>query len=122
MGKSQRDKGARGERQVVQILKDYGYDAKRTGEWKAEDIHVTIGEATRVIEVKVRAKSLSGGLIYDELQRSWAVVHKADRRPFLISMEFKDFLDLIKEVSKSAVPTVTVADWAFNDPDPEDPV
>ena len=119
MGKAQRDKGARGERQVVQIFKDHGYDAVRTGEWKAEDIHVTIGDDVRVVEVKCRAKGASATLIYEELERSWCVVHKADRKPFLITLEFKDFLELIKELNKPDIGEIKVASWAFEDPVPD---
>jgi hypothetical protein len=93
MGKSQRDKGARGEREVVNILKAAGFDtAQRTGEWKANDILCAVDGHDRVIEVKMRAKGFSG--LYEFLKGSWAVVHKADYSPWLITMTLDDWLKL----------------------------
>ena len=93
MGKSQRDKGVRGEREVVNILKAAGFDtAQRTGEWKANDILCAVDGHDRIIEVKLRAKGFSG--LYEFLKGSWAVVHKGDYQPWLITMTLDDWLKL----------------------------
>lgn len=98
MGKASRDKGARGERQVVDLLRQYGIECQRTGEWKVDDIHAKIAGEQRTIEVKVRAKGASAGLLYDALENGvWAVSHKADYKDWLISMRLKDLLELIKQ-------------------------
>ena len=99
MGKASRDKGARGERQVVSLLRDYGLtDAERTGEWKVDDIYVTIAGEKRTIEVKVRAKGASAGLIYEALEGGvFGVAHKADRKDWILSLRLKDFLEMIKK-------------------------
>ena len=93
MGKSQRDKGARGEREVVNILKAAGFDsAQRTGEFKPNDILCAVDGHDRIIEVKIRAKGFSG--LYEFLKGSWAVVHKGDYQPWLITMTLDDWLKL----------------------------
>lgn len=94
MSKYQRDKGKRCEQEVVTILKAAGFDtAKRTGEYVANDILCAIDGRDRIIEVKVRANGFSS--LYTFLKDSWACVHKADRKPYLITMELQDFLALV---------------------------
>ena len=104
MGKSSRDKGARGEREVVTILKAYGFStAKRTGEYVKDDILVHIDAHERIIEVKVRAKGCGAGLLYEALGEGiFAVTHKADRMPWLITMELRTFCDLAAPAQKEA--------------------
>src|ERR1022692_4895821 len=93
MGKAQREKGRRGEQEIVTILKAAGFStAKRTGEYVANDILCAIDGHDRIIEVKMRAKGFSG--LYGFLKGSWAVVHKADRQPWLITMPLIEFLKL----------------------------
>ena len=96
MGKSQRDKGARFEREVVQIFKAAGFDtAKRTGEWQEHDVLVAIDGHDRVVECKVRGSGFSS--LYQFLEKSWAVAHKADRKEPLITLRLSDFLRLKEE-------------------------
>lgn len=97
MGKASRDKGARGEREVVRLFRDAGFEADRTGEYKENDVVVHIGNDVQVVEVKVRAAGASAGLLYEALSLgAWAVAHKADRKDWLITLRFSDFLKLIK--------------------------
>ena len=119
MGKASRDKGARGERQVVQILRDWGFDAHRTGEWKKDDILVPIAGEERVIEVKVRAAGASATLLYEALETgAWACTHKRDRKDWLVTLRFKDLLQLIRELTKADAETMQ---WLLsNEPDGKD--
>lgn len=96
MGKFSRDKGARGEREVVSILKAYGFStAKRTGEYVKDDILVHIDAHERIIEVKVRKNGCGAGLIYQALGDGvYALVHKADRMGWLITLPLRTFCEL----------------------------
>ena len=100
MGKASRDKGARGEREVARIFREAGFeDAARTGEWKPDDVIVTIKGEQRKIEVKLRAKGAGAGLLYEAIEKAWAVAHKADRREYLITLRIGDLIDLAKSIS-----------------------
>ena len=93
MGKQSRDKGVRLEQEVVNILKAAGFeDAKRTGEYHERDIRCGIDGEDRFIEVKGREKGFCS--LYQFLNDNFAVVHRADRKPWLITMEFEDWLRL----------------------------
>ena len=96
MGKASRDKGRRGEQEVVNILKAHGFDtAHRTGEYVKNDILVHIDAHERIIEVKVRAKGCGAGLLYEALGDGiFAVIHKSDRMGWLISMHLETFCNL----------------------------
>ena len=93
MGKFSREKGKRGEQEVVNILKASGFDtAKRTGEFVKDDILCAIDGHDRIIEVKMRANGF--GKFNEWLKSSWAVVHKGDYQPWLITMPLVEFLRL----------------------------
>ena len=104
VGKASRDKGRRGEQEVVNILKAYGFDsAHRTGEYIKNDILVHIDAHERIIEVKVRAKGCGAGLLYEALGDGiFAVIHKSDRMGWLISMHLETFLKLASPLEKAA--------------------
>jgi hypothetical protein len=94
MGKFSRDKGARGEREVAQIFRAFGFDCRRTGEYVRDDLIVCIDGHERVIEVKCRKRGLGPGDQYKALGEGiMAVVHKADRMPWLITMDLLLFLN-----------------------------
>ncbi len=88
MSKMQRNKGARLEREVVNLFKAYGFNAKRTGEWHKDDIEV---KEIGTVEVKGRKNGFCS--LYTFLAHNKAVVHRADNKPWLVTFYFKDFLD-----------------------------
>ena len=96
MGKFSRDKGRRGEQEVVKILRAYGFSsASRTGEFQRNDILVHIDSYERIIEVKVRAKGCGAGLLYEALGDGiFAVIHKSDRMGWLLTMHLQTFCEL----------------------------
>ena len=99
MGKMQREKGARLEREVVTLFKAFGFDtARRTGEYVKNDVLVAIDTRDWIIEVKGRKRGFCS--LYDFLAESNAVVHRADNREWLITMPFKDFLYLKGDMLK----------------------
>jgi len=100
MGKSQRDKGNRNERQLVNIFRAYGIDAKRvplsgSAEGFKGDIIANIqGQAWR-IESKVRGNGFKR--IYGWLDGNDALVVKADRQQALMVMPLRKFCELVGE-------------------------
>ena len=99
MGKSQRNKGDGGEREVVRILNDYGIPARRGQVFDREPdivssspIHweVKRQETTKIHEWMRQSVEQRRGKVP-------VVVHRRSREDWLITMRFTDFLRLWKE-------------------------
>lgn len=102
MGKMQREKGARAERQIVHILQEYGIDARRGQVFNGEPdvmsslpIHIEVKrqETTKIHEWMKQSQEQNRGLIP-------TVVHRRSREDWLITMKFEDFLQLLKGEQK----------------------
>lgn len=78
MGKSQREKGKRGERELSNILKDHGYNCRRGQQYCG-----TNGDADVV--------GLPGIHIYP------AVFHRRNRGSWLVTMRLEDWINLYRE-------------------------
>jgi hypothetical protein len=96
VAKKSRDKGARGEREIVNILIGEGYKAKRTAPLQtyqkndAPDILVETEKGNVSIEVKLRANGFKQ--IYQWLANNNALIIKSDRKEPLIIQPLKDVL------------------------------
>ena len=101
MGKSQRDKGNRGEQQVVNILKRAGFDdATRNYADKVDGQGVDVFAGNLLIQVKNYKKHAPLSK-YDEIKRSdgfKALVTKGNRKPWMIALSLEDFLTIINDV------------------------
>ena len=98
MGKAQRDKGARFEREIVNTAKAHGLDAKRVplsgaAEGFKNDVLIDAGGVTWAIEAKKRGAGFK--FIYDNLDGSDVLVIGADRQPALAVLDYGDFCDLL---------------------------
>lgn len=96
MGKAQRDKGYRGEINLVNYAKEQNLEAKRiplSGAVEGFKGDVIIGGFTG--EVKVRGNGFKK--IYEWLADNDFLAVKADRRPYLVVLNLDTFLKLIKE-------------------------
>ena len=98
MGKASRDKGARGERAAADLFRKHEFDTTRIGEWKENDLIVDFFGDKKIVEVKVRARGCGSSLIYEALQHGFAVMHKADRHPFLITFDADEFCEFVRWV------------------------
>lgn len=104
MGKSQREKGKRGERELAGILRDYGYgDCKRgvqyCGKTGAADV---VGLPGIHIECKrVEKLNLLEGIEQakrDSLPGEFPTVfHRKDRSEWLVTMRLDDWVQIYRE-------------------------
>lgn len=101
MGKSQRDKGARGEREIVDILKQYGFTGRRTPlsggmVWKGDLEHNLL---SLHIEIK-RQERLHLPAWHRQAEDDCpagkvpCVVYRRNKEPWRISMPFDWFVAL----------------------------
>lgn len=99
MGKSQRAKGANAEREVANLLKEYGYEAKR-GQVFNHQPDVICDELPIHIEVKRQEQiRLNDWFAQSEEQSRGkipSVVFRQSRKPWMIALKFEDFLNLLR--------------------------
>ena len=108
-----RQKGARGERDVAKILREFGFEARRGVQYsgKSGDADV-IGITGLHLEVK-NVEHLNLDKAMEQSERDAhaefiktgkpvvpVVVHKKNRTDWKITMMFKDFLDMFGDVLK----------------------
>jgi hypothetical protein len=97
-GRSSREKGMRAERQIVELLRAFGFDARRvplsgsvTG--FESDVHLTIGNKTFTIESKVRGKGF--GLLYRWLTGVDMLIVKSDYKSLLAILPVEKLANLL---------------------------
>ena len=103
MAVNSKQKGARFEREVAEILREHGYEARRGVQYNgANGDPDVIGLPGHHLECK-HVERLN---IEEAMQQSRVdaregeipvVVHKRNRKKILITMEFEDYLEQIKE-------------------------
>ena len=102
MGKMQREKGKRGEREVVELIKRYGFEARRGQQFKGGvDSPDVIHNIPNVfVEVKYREKfSLYPALeqALEEADGAAPVVfHRRSGKPWVAIMDARTFLESMK--------------------------
>ena len=98
-------KGARFERSLASIFRDYGYQARRTAQYCGNT-----GDASDVIGlpgIHIEAKHQERMQLYDWMAQAKrdsegtgripAVFHKKNNAPILVTMELDDFMNLYRE-------------------------
>lgn len=109
MGKYQRNKGANGEREVVNLLKGYGFEAKRismmetNGEDKGDvEMKVPSEQGTRKIQVKIGEQVPV--FIYKALDTTKFdfLFMRKDRKEWMVCMDIDTFIYLLmrKEIKE----------------------
>lgn len=102
-----RDKGARFEREVARLFKDWGYNAERSAQHCGKT-----GQAPDVIGVPgihIECKHVERMSLYDWYNQAKndaeasgtgnlpTVIHKQNNKPILVTMEFNDWIRLYNE-------------------------
>ena len=103
MGKMQRDKGARFEREIVHKLEFHDIKAKRVplsgATWLKGDVIANLNNEDYVLELKKRGNCFKQ--IYEWIDEADALVIAADRKKPLIVMDLDDFCDLYNNKEKT---------------------
>lgn len=99
MGKSQRDKGNRVERHIVNAFKAHDIEAQRVPlsgmtSFEKNDVQATIGGNPWSIEVKARASGFKQLYAWLEKDNADALVIKADRKQALVVLPLNTFAEL----------------------------
>lgn len=107
MGKMQREKGKRFERQLASRFREYGYDARRTAQYCGNT-----GDASDVVGLPglhIEAKHVEAMRLYEWMAQAKrdaeasgkgalpAVFHKKNNAEILVTMELPDFMNLYRE-------------------------
>lgn len=102
MGKREREKGKRGEREVANILKEYGYDAHRGQQFSGKNGDAdVVGMDGYHLEVKFQETTK----VWDWYTQSRMdarvgevpiVVYRRSRSPWMVTLSLEDFLEHIK--------------------------
>lgn len=97
MGKMQREKGKRGERELAGILRDYGYNCRRGQQYCGTsgdadviglpDVHI---EVKRVEDLRLR-KALQQASRDARAGEIPVVMHRRNREPWQVSMYLQNF-------------------------------
>ena len=102
MSRSQRDKGARGERELASVLREYGYDTHRGRQYHGgPDSPDVVGLPGVHIECK-RVERLN---LYDAMAQAIAdaggdvpvVMHRKNNCEWLVTMRLCDWIDLYRD-------------------------
>lgn len=97
-----RQKGAKGERELARILKDYGYDCRRGQQYNGLEGEDVVGLDYIHIECK-RVERLNLEEAVEQAKRDTkegqypAVFHRKNNRKWLVTMELKDWINLYNE-------------------------
>ena len=103
MGKSQREKGKRGERELAGRLRDHGYDCRR-----GQQFCGTSGDAdvTGLPGIHIECKRVERLNLQEAMEQSKrdartgempTVFHRRDRSEWLVTMRLEDWIQLYKE-------------------------
>ena len=102
MGKASRDKGARFEREIVNVLRDLGYDAERiplsgaAGGTFSGDVRLCVKHKELRFEAKKRGDGFKE--LYKWLRDHDGLFCAADRQTILVVMPLDRFFKLVDDV------------------------
>lgn len=102
MGKMQRTKGKRGELEVAKLLRDYGFEGRRTAQYAGNT-----GEAADVIGIPgihIEVKRQEVIRIHDWMKQAErdchgkvpCVFHRVSREPWYCTLPLEDFLRILR--------------------------
>ncbi len=96
MGKVSREKGKRGEREVVNLLKAEGHQAQRTAPLQAANGDSSGADVLLDDRFKIEVKRRKNGFksLYDYLDGMDFVFMRADRKKHIVAMSAETFLKL----------------------------
>lgn len=102
-----KDKGARFERRVAELFKEWGYKAFRTAQFEGKSGNCADVEGVPLLHIE--AKHQERMELYkwmeqadrdnnaSKIKKVPVVIHKANNKPILVTMHFEDFIQMYKE-------------------------
>lgn len=110
MGKSSQRKGAAGERELVSVLNEYGFETQRGG----SETFGTRPDVAGLPGIHIEVKRVERLNIWEAMQQSCrdavkfrdgmpAVFHRRNRQPWLVTMRLDDFVRLYQAAAESSV-------------------
>ena len=107
MGKASQRKGADGERELAEKLKEYGYDIQRGGSLSFG----TVPDLTGLPGVHIKCKRVERLNIPEAMRQAIRDAeafadgipipfHRRNRQPWLVTMRLPDFMDLFQEARR----------------------
>ena len=105
MGKSAQRKGANGERELANLLKEYGFEVRRGQVFNHESDMVGLKgihpEVKRVEKLNVWS-AMEQAVTEAQIRNDGVptVFHRKNRTGWLVTMRFEDWIELYKEWSK----------------------
>ena len=102
MGKSEREKGKRGEQEIAALLRSFGFDARRTAQYcgKNSDAADVIGIPGLHIEVKRQEKTRIQEWMRqaerDCGEKVPCVIHRRSREPWYVTLPLDGFMKILK--------------------------
>lgn len=108
MGKSQREKGKRGERELAGHLRDYGYDCRRGQQYCGRSggadvvglpgIHIECKRVERLnLHDAMDQAVRDTGALPEEERLLPAVFHRRDHEEWLVTMRLEEWIHLYRE-------------------------
>lgn len=106
MSINSKKKGAKGERELANILKDYGYNCRRGQQYNGLDGEDVVGLSGIHVECKRVERLDLYGAMYQAKKDSKnnqlpAVFHRKNRYNWLVTMELEDWIKLYNEYYSS---------------------
>lgn len=103
MGKASRNKGKRGEREVVKLLKEAGFEARRTAPLQAHDGDNSGADVLLDDKYKIEVKRRKNGFksLYDYIENVDFAFMRADRKKHIVAMSIETFLEFYSKAKES---------------------
>lgn len=101
IGRASREKGKRGERELAALLRSRGYDEAKRGQQYCGSNGAA--DVTGLPGIHIESKRVERLDLYGAMEQSQTdakpdeipvVMHRRDRKPWLVTMTFEDFLTL----------------------------
>lgn len=121
MSINSRQKGARGERYIASYLREHGFDARRGQQFSGSPdspdvvsrdfpffIEAKFVEKLNLTDACVQAEGDCGG-------KPWAVFHKRNHGPLLVTLKADEFMRLVRESLTAHEQVERAKDDAFHD-------
>lgn len=109
MGKASRDKGKRGERELADVLKKHGYNAKRGVQYHGGP---DSPDVTGLPGIHIECKRVEALQLYPALEQAKndaddeklpAVFHRRNGKPWVVAMELEDWLIIYKQAVQGII-------------------